>query len=59
MHTVDEIPRSSLESMTPKRFYQDYLTSNLPVMIEDGCSEWPAIEKWKDLNYIGEVFGDK
>lgn len=32
--------------MTPKMFYQDYLTVNKPVFVMEGASDWPAMTKW-------------
>lgn len=56
---VEKIPRTKLEDMTTKKFYQEYLTNNLPVVVEDGAKDWPAIEKWKDLKYVGTYFGER
>jgi hypothetical protein len=38
VHAVDEVPREKLEDLNPKRFYQEYLTMNLPVLVEDGAA---------------------
>lgn len=32
---------------------------SLPLLIEDGCEDWPAIDKWADLDYLGEEFGNR
>ena len=56
---VETIPRASLSEMTTKKFYQEYLTNNLPVVIEDGAKDWPAIKKWKDLDYLSDYFGER
>ena len=32
---------------------------SLPVLVEDGCSNWDAIDKWQNLSYIAEEFGNK
>jgi hypothetical protein len=45
--------------MTTKRFYQEFLTNNLPVLVEDGAKEWQAIQKWKDLDYLGDYYGER
>jgi hypothetical protein len=34
---VESVPRANLADMTTKKFYQEYLTNNLPVVIEDGA----------------------
>jgi hypothetical protein len=51
---VDTIPTAKLEQITTKVFYQQYLTNNLPLLVEDGCKDWPALKKWGDLDYIGD-----
>jgi hypothetical protein len=56
---VESIPRASLAEMTTKKFYQEYLTNNLPVVVEDGAKDWPEIKKWKDLDYVGDYFGER
>ena len=53
------MPRAKLDDMTTKKFYQEYLTNNMPVLIEDGAKDWPAIKKWKDLDYVGDNFGER
>ena len=32
---------------------------SLPLIVDDGCANWTALEKWKDLKYIGQEFGNK
>jgi hypothetical protein len=58
VHAVDEVPREKLEELTPKRFYQEYLTMNLPVIVEDGAASWKATKTWGDLSYLAENFGE-
>ena len=53
------MPRAKLDDMTTKKFYQEYLTNNMPVLIEDGAKDWAAIKKWKDLDYVGDNFGER
>jgi hypothetical protein len=57
MASVDSVPRLTLEQLTNKKFYMEYLTNSVPVLVEDGCSSWPAITKWKDMEYLSEEFG--
>jgi hypothetical protein len=59
VQAIDAIPVEKLEDVTPKRFYQEYLTSSLPMVVKDGAAEWAALEKWKDLDYFSEEFGNK
>lgn len=56
---IDTIPVHSLDQMTPKVFYQEYLTTSIPFIVEDGAADWEALEKWKDLDYISQHFGNK
>jgi hypothetical protein len=39
--------------VTPKMFYQDYLTVNKPLFVVEGASEWPAMRKWNE-KYLAE-----
>jgi hypothetical protein len=39
-----EIPRIS--SPTLEEFQQKYYDPGLPVVIVDGCKDWPAVQKW-------------
>ena len=55
----DTIPELTLDEMTPKKFYQEYLTNSLPFVLQYGCQEWPAMERWSNLTYVGEEFGNK
>ena len=43
---VDEVPIAKREEMTSRKFYQEYLTMSLPVLVEDGCLNWDAVDKW-------------
>ena len=55
--SVDQIPQLSLLEMTPKRFYQEFLTNNVPAVVSDGCRTWPAVDKWQRKAYLEEEFG--
>ncbi|KAF5195027.1 Lysine-specific demethylase jmj30 [Thalictrum thalictroides] len=52
--TVEEKSSLSLEG-----FLCDYFLSSTPVIISDGMSHWPASKKWKDINYLKTVAGDR
>jgi hypothetical protein len=45
--------------MNAKKFYQEHLTNSVPFVVIDGCRDWPAMEKWGDLSYVAEEFGNK
>lgn len=38
--------------MTPKMFYQDYLSVNKPVFVVEGAADWPALTKWQDQEFM-------
>ena len=48
------MPVVKFEEMDSKKFYKDYLSNNLPVLVDGGSENWPAIENWKDKSYLKE-----
>ncbi|XP_063983082.1 bifunctional peptidase and (3S)-lysyl hydroxylase JMJD7 isoform X1 [Diachasmimorpha longicaudata] len=42
---IDTIDAKS-ESLSPLHFHQKYLSKNLPLLIKNGVSNWPAVGKW-------------
>ena len=56
LNPIDEVPRATVDTLTPKKFYQEYLTNNLPVLVTDGCKAWPATEKWTNKEYLKKEF---
>ena len=34
---IDKIPHETIDDLTPKKFYKEYLTNNIPVLVSDGC----------------------
>lgn len=40
--------------VTPKMFYQDYLTVNKPLFVVEGATEWPAMRKWGNQKYLAD-----
>lgn len=51
---IEERCLPSLES-----FARDFFSPGLPVVIKNGMSHWPAITKWKDLDYLLKVAGNR
>jgi hypothetical protein len=47
-HSLFPIPEASLAELTSKKFYRYFLTQNMPLLLVDGCSDWPALHKWSD-----------
>jgi len=33
-------------------FYKQYLSKNKPMVVDDGCKSWRALEKWTDTYYL-------
>ena len=54
---IDSVPSVQVGQLTTKKFYNEYLTQNLPVLVPGGCDDWPAAIKWNDKNYLIEEFG--
>ncbi|XP_030506201.2 lysine-specific demethylase JMJ30 [Cannabis sativa] len=40
-------------------FLREYLLNGLPVVINDAMTHWPAMTKWKDLDYLKTIAGDR
>lgn len=41
--------------MTQKKFYMKHLAMNKPVVIDDGCRDWKALDKWQDADYVNRM----
>lgn len=46
------VDSKKLSDVTMKHFYQNYLTQSKPLVVNDGCKDWPGFEKWKDQEYL-------
>lgn len=46
------VDSKKLSDVTMKHFYQSYLTQSKPLVVNDGCKDWPGFEKWKDQEYL-------
>ncbi|CAM6129797.1 unnamed protein product [Calypogeia fissa] len=40
-------------------FARDFFLPGFPVVIKNGITHWPAITKWKDLDYLLKVAGNR
>ena len=49
---MGEVDSMKLEDVTMKHFYRNYLTQSKPLVVTDGCKDWPGFEKWKDQEYL-------
>lgn len=48
-HRIDTM----YEHPSPEEFYEKYMRTSRPLVIRGGASQWPAIEKWRNLTYVG------
>lgn len=59
LHGVREgglsIPR--IDSIEPRRFFEEFYAANRPVVLTGLVDHWPALEKWS-LDYLDRVVGD-
>eukprot|EP00931_Biecheleriopsis_adriatica_P100040 TRINITY_DN7499_c0_g1_i1.p2 TRINITY_DN7499_c0_g1~~TRINITY_DN7499_c0_g1_i1.p2 ORF type:complete len:133 (+),score=28.09 TRINITY_DN7499_c0_g1_i1:81-479(+) len=49
------IPRVRRCDITPEQFYKEYAQKCIPVIIEGGCADWPATNRWS-LDALEERF---
>ncbi len=57
MDKIEYVPEQKLDQVTTRKFYSDYLTKSIPLLITDGCEDWPAMTKWDDKEYLMDEFG--
>ena len=50
--TVCAIPEVTSEQLGTDGFWRDYVLKHRLVVIRAGASHWPAIERWKDGDYL-------
>ena len=48
----DTIPSISVDSMTPKQFFQEFEELNRPVVIKGAAKSTTAFQKWSDPSYL-------
>ncbi|KAH9637386.1 hypothetical protein HF086_011999 [Spodoptera exigua] len=46
------------DNLKPMQFLRDFVSKNIPVIIRNGCSHWPAVSKW-NAAYFRETIPDK
>ena len=42
----DEVPFCDYRTMTPKKFFQEYVSKYRPCLFKDYAKTWPAFGKW-------------
>ncbi|XP_013407156.1 uncharacterized protein LOC106171383 [Lingula anatina] len=50
--TLDHFPE-------PEVFYRDYMRKSVPLVVKGALKHWPAVEKWKNEDYLRERFGHR
>ena len=49
---TNEVPEETTKSCNDKRFFDDYLSENRPVVLRGYSKDWIAMNKWSDLDYF-------
>jgi hypothetical protein len=49
---IDVVSNPSLLSFKDK-----YLSKQIPVLVRNCVDDWPAVEKWKSLDYLSSIMG--
>lgn len=55
--TRDSIERRNGALLTRAEFVRDFEAANRPVLIEGVVSQWPAVQRWHDRQYLLDAFG--
>jgi len=55
-HDFTRIPRH--RGMTGAAFHHDFYARNLPVIIEDFATNWPALQRWT-MEFLSEQYGSE
>ncbi|XP_031769565.1 bifunctional peptidase and arginyl-hydroxylase JMJD5 [Galleria mellonella] len=53
-HHLDVLDCPSME-----HFYRNYILKEQPVILNNCINHWPALSKWKDINYLKKVAGSR
>lgn len=48
-----------LSSLSLETFISDYFLRDCPVIISGYIDHWPARTKWKDIEYLKRIAGDR
>lgn len=54
---TDGLSIPAVESIEPRRFYDEYYAANRAVLLAGIARDWPAVDKWS-LDYFEEIVGD-
>lgn len=50
---------AKMSALSLEGFLREYFQPGFPVLISDGMAHWPAIKKWKSMDYLQKVAGDR
>ena len=48
-----------MSGLSLEGFLREYFQPGFPVIVSDGMAHWPARTKWKSLDYLHRVAGDR
>eukprot|EP01038_Epipyxis_sp_PR26KG_P016155 gene16155-21960_t len=54
----DDIPHIPATELSVQQFINNYEMRNLPVVITGAVNDWPALNKWKNIDYLINELGD-
>jgi hypothetical protein len=43
----------------PQNFLHQFVNKNIPVIIKNALNSWPALQKWKDPEYLSQTLGSQ
>lgn len=58
-HDYDGVSICDYRTMTPKMFFNDFVSKYRPCLFKDYGKTWPAYEKWKNESYLKETSGNE
>ena len=54
LYLNENVPEIQEKPESPLSFYRDWISQNRPVIIRNGISHWPALQKWQNHSYLIE-----
>lgn len=53
----EQVDEYEFQDLSPKDFYEKYLTKSIPFKVVDGGVHFEALQKWTDFDYLNKAFG--
>lgn len=50
---------AKMSALSLEGFLREYFLPGFPVIVSDGMAHWPARTKWKSMDYLQKVAGDR